>query len=336
MERDYTLRAIRQKVHELPDTFTIPEKAMQGQIIESLINHRPSERPTAAELLKGGKIPLQVEEETFRKAVMGLLSDPDSADYKKLLSAIFSKPAQKFEDIVWDMESREPSPTNNTLLLQSIIKDKLETIFRKHGAVETSRQALFPRSELYTTGAARLLDPQGNLVQLPYDLIVPNARAVARQDYALEKTFTFGTVYREYALGGEPPSHKEVDFDIVSYNALDLSLKEAEVIKVLDEIIHEFPPLRSSQMCFHINHSDLLDAILGFCRIGLEQRPVVKEVLSKLNFGSWTMQKIRSELRSSAIRVASTSIDDLARFDFRGSNLCPRQNSFFFADTFSR
>jgi translation initiation factor 2-alpha kinase 4 len=119
--------------------------------------------------------------------------------------------------------------------------------------------------------------------------------------------------------GSEPRTHKEVDFDIVSHNTLDLALKEAEVIKVLDEIIEEFPPLRSSPMSFLINHSDLLQLIMEFCRITPSQVPLVKEVISKLNFGKWTMQKIRSELRSPAIGVASTSLDDLARFDFRGS-----------------
>jgi histidyl-tRNA synthetase len=109
-----------------------------------------------------------------------------------------------------------------------------------------------------------------------------------------------------------------VDFDIVSRNTLDLALKEAEVIKVLDEIIEEFPPLRASSMCFLINHSDLLQLIMEFCRITPSQIPLVKEVISRLNVGKWPMQKIRSELRSPAIGVASTSLDDLARFDFSG------------------
>lgn len=317
MERDRTLQEIRQKIHFLPDTFSRPEKAIQGEIIESLLSHRPSERPTAAGLLQSGKIPLQVEEEMFRKAIMGLLSDPNSADYKKLLSAIFSQPPRKFEDIAWDMDSRGTPPANE-MLLQGLVKDSLTSIFRKHGAVEMTRQGLFPRSEHYSTGVVRLLDPSGNLVQLPFDLTLPNARSVSRQDYSIEKTFAFGTVYRATIHGGEPRVHKEVDFDIVSHNALDLALKEAETIKVLDEIIDEFPSLRSAQMCFHINHSDLLEQIMGFCRITPQQRPLVKEVISKLNIGQWTMQKIRSELRSPSVRVASTSIDDLCRFDFRG------------------
>ncbi|KGY14728.1 PEK/GCN2 protein kinase [Paracoccidioides brasiliensis Pb03] len=318
MERDHTLKAVREKVHTLPATFELPEKAVQGEIIESLLSHRPSERPTAAELLQSGKIPLQVEDEMFRKAIMGILSDPNSPDYKKILSAIFSQRPRKFEDIAWDMDSRRTPPVSE-VLLHSLVKEKLTSIFRKHGAVETTRSSLFPRSEHYPSGVVRLLDPAGNLVQLPYDLTLPNARSISRLDSSIEKTFTFGTVYRESIHGGAPRCHQEVDFDMISHNTLDLTLKEAEVMKVMDEILNEFPSLRSVPMCFHINHSDLLDAIMVFCRISPQQKPVVKEILSKLNVGPYTMQKIRSELRSPAVGIASTSIDDLTRFDFRDS-----------------
>jgi translation initiation factor 2-alpha kinase 4 len=249
---------------------------------------------------------------------MHLLSDPSSPDYKKILSAIFSQSPKKAEDIAWDMDSRG-APAANELLVQGLVKERLTSIFRRHGAVETARQLLFPKSQYYSNGAVKLLDASGNILQLPFDLTLPNARAIPRQDPSLEKTFAFGTVYRDTSHGGEPRTHKEVDFDIVSRNTLDLALKEAEVIKVLDEIIEDFPPLRASPMCFMINHSDLLQLIMDFCRIKPSQIPLVKEVISRLNVGKYSMQKIRSDLRSPAIGVASTSLDELARFDFRGT-----------------
>ncbi|KAL5003177.1 anticodon binding domain of tRNAs-domain-containing protein [Aspergillus recurvatus] len=316
MERDQTLRAIRERHHVLPNTFLDSEKVVQGKIIESLLSHNPAERPSASELLHSGQIPLQVEEETFRRAIMHLLSDPSSPDYKKILSAIFSQSPKKVEDIAWDMHSRA-APAANELLMHGLVKERLTSIFRKHGAVETTRQMLFPKSQHYNSGDVKLLDASGNMLQLPFDLTLPNARAIPRQDSSLEKTFAFGTVYRDYSQGGEPRTHKEVDFDIVSRNTLDLALKEAEVIKVLDEIIEEFPPLKASPMCFLINHSDLLQLVMEFCRIKPSQIPLVKEVISRLNVGKYSMQKIRSELRSPAIGVASTSLDELARFDFR-------------------
>lgn len=327
MERDQTLRAIREENHTLPPTFQYSEKAVQGRIIESLLSHNPSERPSASELLHSGQIPLQVEEETFRRAIMHLLSDPNSPDYKKILSAIFSQSPKKFEDIAWDMDSHG-APAANELLIHGLVKERLTSIFRRHGAVETARQMLFPRSQHYNNGAMRLLDSTGNLLQLPFDLTLPNARAIPRQDASLEKTFAFGTVYREMPHGGEPRTHREVDFDIVSHNTLDLDLKEAETMKVLDEIIDDFPPLRSAHMCFLVNHSDLLQLIMEFCRITPSKIPLAKEVISKLNVGKWTMSKIRSELRSPAIGIASTSLDDLARFDFKGVFLHFKQTAF--------
>jgi translation initiation factor 2-alpha kinase 4 len=104
----------------------------------------------------------------------------------------------------------------------------------------------------------------------------------------------------------------------VSSNALDLALKEAEVIKVLDEIVISIPTLDSAYMCFHINHSDLLSLIFDHCRIEANIRAQVSETLSKLNIGSWSWQKIKNELRSPVVGASATSVDDLQNFDFRG------------------
>lgn len=90
-------------------------------------------------------------------------------------------------------------------------------------------------------------------------------------------------------------------------------------MKVTEEVIDSIPSLASSPMCFHINHSLILDGILELCRVDKAQRPTVKEVLSKLNFHQWTWQKIRNELRSPAIGIQATSLDDMEQFDFRDS-----------------
>jgi len=57
MERAKTLHAIREKNHELPAIFEQAEKAIQGEILDALLSHRPSERPSASEVLQSGKIP---------------------------------------------------------------------------------------------------------------------------------------------------------------------------------------------------------------------------------------------------------------------------------------
>jgi len=318
MERDQVIRKIRERKHTLPAEFDQTEKALQGSIITSLISHRPSERPSCAELLRSGKVPLQIEDEAVKEALKAL-SDRNSPHYTKMMAALFSqKPDTQAKDYAWDMGVGVQTIKANDVLLHNLVKTRLTMVFRGHGAVEVQRQLLLPWSDHYANNnVVKLFDPSGTLVQLPYDLTLPYARSIGRGAPFLEKTFTIGTVYRDSFTGGAPSSNGEADFDILSYDTLDLALKEAEVLKVVDEVIDEFPSLSSSQMCFHLNHADLLNIVLDFCRISAPQRPAVKEVLSKLNIKKFKWQQIRNELRAPEIGISSTSLDDLARFDWR-------------------
>ena len=318
MERDKVIRSLRERKHVLPPDFETPEKSLQGSIIMSLISHRPSERPGCTELLRSGKVPAQMEDEAIKEALKAL-SDRNSPHYAKMMAALFSqKPDTQARDHAWDLSATTQVLKSNDVLLQNLVRDRLAMVFRSHGAVEIQRQVILPWSDHYAnSNVVKLFDPSGTLVQLPYDLTLPYARSIGRGGAFLEKTFTIGQVYRENSTGSAPRSNGEADFDIVSYNTLDLALKEAEVLKVVDEIIDEFPSFRSTQMCFHINHADLLDMIMEFCRIKAPKRAAVKAVLSKLNIGKNNWQSIRNDLRSSDIGIPSTSLDDLARFDWR-------------------
>jgi translation initiation factor 2-alpha kinase 4 len=317
MERDHVIRQIRERKHALPPEFEQTEKSLQGNIITSLISHRPSERPSCAELLRSGKVPLQIEDEAVKEALKAL-SDRNSPHYTKMMAALFSQKPDTVLGEAWDMGVSVQTIKANDVLLHNLVKSRLTEVFRGHGAVEVQRQLLLPWSDHYANNnVVKLFDPSGTLVQLPYDLTLPYARSIGRGAPFLEKTFTIGTVYRDSVTGGAPSSNGEADFDILSYDTLDLALKEAEVLKVVDEIIDEFPSLSTTQMCFHLNHADLLNIVLDYCRISPPQRPAVKEVLSKLNIKKFKWQQIRNELRAPPIGISSTSLDDLARFDWR-------------------
>lgn len=293
-----------------------PYDMAKRDVVLSLVTHDVKERPSSIELLRGGKLPIQMENETTRRALASLTSTA-SPYYPKVVSALFSAPLEPTKDYAWDMAT--PNPTATVLLYQSIVKEELISVFRRHGAIESSRSSLYPRSSHYSPkqNVVQLLDQNGTVVQLPFDLMLGNARVLAKYtDFsAVKKTFTFGNVYRDRQNGGQPLMIGEVDFDIVSTNTLDLALKEAEVIKVLDEIIHTFPSTTS--MCFHLGHSDLLQLIFDFCDVHLTARQLTAESLSKLNIHNNTFQKIRQELRSPMIGISATSIEDLRRFDFR-------------------
>jgi translation initiation factor 2-alpha kinase 4 len=305
MERAQVSEALRRKLPVLPADFDTTEKAVQTDIILSLLSHSPKDRPASSELLKSGKLPMQMESETIRQALASL-SDSRSPYYHKMMSALFSMPTKQAKDFAWDMGTVNHSASD--LLLQGLVKQKLISVFRHHGAVETPRGVLFPLSSHYGPNTVQLLDPNGTLLQLPYDLTLPHARVIAKHEPSIQRSFAFGPVFRDRQSGGQPQTFGEVDFDIVSTDSLDLALKEAEVIKVLDEIVTSFPALAATQMCFHVSHSDLLGLVFDFCRIEPAIRQVVSDSLSKLNVQSWTWQKIRAELRSPLIGVSATSV----------------------------
>lgn len=310
-ERLSVLKDLRGNPPRLPDDFQPSDKA-QTEIILSLLTRNPKERPSSSELLRSGKLPVPMESERLQRAIAEI-SDYTSPYHQKVVDALFSTPADKTKDYTWDLSA--PNPSSTELLYQGIVKDELMTIFRRHGAVEAPRNPLYPRSSHYPQNVVKLLDQSGLVMQLPYDLMLGHARVLAKQTDSsfVPKSFTFGNIYRDRQNGGQPIRLSEVAFDIVSIDTLDLALKEAEVIKVLDEIIQALPSL--SHMCFHVGHSDLLQLVFDFCDVDISLRKSAAETLSHLNFQNWTWQKIRVELRHLGLSV--TSLDELQKFDFR-------------------
>jgi translation initiation factor 2-alpha kinase 4 len=318
MERADILGKLRQVSCILPPVFEEPEKSLQAEIISSLVKHQVTERPHSVELLRSGKVPVPVEDESVRAAVQGIL-DVASPYHDKLLNALFTrKQADELatEQYKYDIMAFSSTPKATDLLLQQHVKERITDVFRQHGAVEAPRPILLPNSRFYDSSVV-LLDPSGSLVQLRNDLILPNARLIAMKPPVIRKSFAFGEVYRAGLIGSYPRTSGEVDFDIVSFDNLDLALREAEVVKVVDEILDSFPSLSQAKLCYHFGHSLLLDSILSFCDIPNDKWYRVKEVLSKLHIQKWTWAAIREELRAPGVAVASTSLDELQRFDWR-------------------
>ncbi|CAH0005326.1 unnamed protein product [Clonostachys byssicola] len=317
MQKADVIGQLRRQQPVLPSDFK-PADKVQSEIVLSLVSHNPKERPSSAELLKSGKLPVQMESETIRRTLAGL-SDPNSPYYQKMLSTLFSRPVETTRDYAWDMFATSPNATD--LLHQSTVKQSLISIFRRHGALESARTSIYPKSTLYGDNVFRVLDSNGTVLQLPYDLTMGHARMLAKSSHnpTVQRTFTFGSVFRDKQDTGHPQMFGEVDFDIVTIDALDLALKEAEILKVIDEIIVNFPSLSSLQMCFHLGHSDLLQLIFEHCGIEPALRRGAADVLSKLNIHGHTWQKIRIELRSPVVGISATSVDELQKFDFRDS-----------------
>ncbi|KAL2163091.1 hypothetical protein VTH06DRAFT_6927 [Thermothelomyces fergusii] len=315
MQRAIVLEQVRRNPPALPSDFK-PANKNHTEVLLSLLTHSPKDRPSSAELLNSGKMPVQMESEAIRRAIAGV-ADPNSPYFQKTLETLFSRQVEQVKDYAWEMSSSVPSPAD--LMRRFIVKDVLISIFRRHGAVEAPTTPLYPRSRHYGPNAVHLLDKNGTVLQLPFDLVMGRARSLARVTNCAvpQRSYSFGNIFRDRHDGGQPDVYGEVDFDIITTDASDLALKEAEVIKVLDEIVAAFPTTSSTPMCFHLGHSDLLHLIFEFCGVEAGARGAAAEVLSKLNIRNFTWQKVRSELRSPLVGISATSVDELQRFDFR-------------------
>ncbi|KAK6440502.1 eukaryotic translation initiation factor 2-alpha kinase [Oleoguttula sp. CCFEE 5521] len=323
MERIRALQLIREKGASLPAQYQASApKAAQGRLIECLISHKPSERPSSTELLRSNVLPLKIEDETIRQA-LDSLGDARSPYHQKMMSALFSHDEasnNRVKALAWDAKHQNTIEKADYVRARAVAKGALETIFRRHGAEEVQRESVFPRSSYHDDPrVVQLLDASGNLVQLPYDLTLPFARQLAHADFPLHRAFTFGRVYRDAFTGGPPRVSEEVDFDIVS-TARDgeQALEDAEVLKVLDEITSQLPTIATNgTVSLQINHANLLDAIMEHCKVPTAQYLPVKQCISKLGYQAFTWEKIRSELRSPPLGLSMAVVEDLQQFDIR-------------------
>ena len=321
MGRVTALSDLRKKETLLPPDFLLGGKrATQGKLILCLIAHRPSERPSSKELLRSDLMPAKVEDEAIRQALIGL-NDVQSPYHERITAALFTQDPTGTTEVkahAWDAKPNGITEEANKLRARAVARMSLESVFRVHGAEETRRQTVFPRSEYYpSTQLVQLLDTSGSLLQLPYDLMLPHARQAARQMPAVRKAYAFGTAYRAPPTGGPPRLNDEVDFDITSSSGSDnFALDDAEVMKVVDELTCALPSLdQGSAVSFHLNHADILDAVLDVCNIATSQRAVVKETVSRLGFHQHTWTKVRADLRR--IGLPDTTLDDLEQFNIR-------------------
>ncbi|KAL8866996.1 MAG: hypothetical protein Q9174_005947 [Haloplaca sp. 1 TL-2023] len=337
MERVHTLSALCKPDSAFPAAFNKdPSKAKQREIISSLVSHQPATRPSSQELLLSGLIPAQTEEEMVQAAIRSV-AHPKSELRKILIRHIFDTTGPTLssandgdalpgpdaevllKDYMYDFHDFAPPEVSESLLSKEV-KDHLTTVFRRHGALEVERTTLFPYAAQYYSQQANivhpLIDRDCTKFQLPLDLTLPYARVLAKHAAPGSKVYTFGEVYRSVRPGCHPKTLGEVDFDYVSYNSFDFALREAEVVKVLDEIIDQFPSMASVKMCYHINHSLVLDAVLESCGIPFSKHAFVREILSRLHTGDNTWASIRTELRSPPLSVPATSIEELMVFDF--------------------
>ena len=162
MERADILGRLRGKEHTLPQIFKQPEKSTQGEIIYSLIDHNPSNRPGSSQLLASEQIPGEVKNDKVGREVLRYIHE--GSYRKQLVAGLFLKPDElqanpvkpgdsmqlrstpakcgnpdddkvyyprpRPQELTFDMKDR--SNIADDLLLRNSVKDRVTCIFRRH------------------------------------------------------------------------------------------------------------------------------------------------------------------------------------------------------------
>lgn len=314
-ERINWLRSINDDgAQELPKRFEKDEYRIQGRIIKSLLCRDAASRPSAKDLMLDPEVPEPLEEDKEKRYFQRLMQG-DPQQLRSVMKNFMARQATKAQSLAYSYCDEE-SITRPDSYLQFHIQQKLSEVFTSHGAVETQRGTAFPVEGLYPN-AVKFLDEAGFTVQLPYDLTVPFARHIAVQRPEYEKSFCFGTVFRQRKeQGTEPICMPEADFDVVSYSARDLSLKDAQTISVLDDCLTKLAPLFMRSFSIIVSHGDLLDLILRACEVSETRLDDVKRILSNLNVAKTTWKQIEPQLRSLPVSLPVTTLIALHQFDF--------------------
>jgi translation initiation factor 2-alpha kinase 4 len=314
MQRVIVLNELRNG--KFPEDFN-PAYVNQKKIIAILLSPQPKDRPNSFELLRSDLLPPKLEDEYINECVR-TIANPNTPYYNKLMSAMFSQSADRHKDFTYDYQTYAETlfdPFSHIFF--DSIREQMAKVFRRHGAIDVSAPLLIPKNDLYEwKNPVYLMDSQGSLNQLPYDQTVPFARYIARQKGFPElKRFTFDKVYRENQIGGQPEAVLEADFDIVHKEAAPM-VPDAEVLKVVEEVLEELPPYKNGGFYFMINHAGITDIILDCCRVPPDIRKDVLVTLSSLGRSPY-FATVRNVLKSK-YNLQRSVLDELSMFNVHG------------------
>lgn len=300
MERVQVLSNLRLPRVRFPPDWNVAERSVQTQIVEWLLKHDPEERPEAEDLIRSSLLPEGREEGYYAEAIRKV-AHASSSHYPALIAKLFNPERLPTDSGSHVMDFTYDAHLDESQAWTRVVKDRLATLFDRHGAIELVTPLLAPASTTMNIdqhSVVRLLDSQGNLIQLPSDGMVTFARYVSMKGIERIKRYQFGWRYSENAAGGQPRAVGEINYDIISPSRTQVS--EGEAIEVVDKLIQEFQALTTLQYEIHISHETILSTILDSV-ITSEAKGAANRIISDYASGASTSsinQKLASPLLS--------------------------------------
>uniref|UniRef100_A0A672V586 eIF-2-alpha kinase GCN2 n=1 Tax=Strigops habroptila TaxID=2489341 RepID=A0A672V586_STRHB len=314
-ERIFVLSQLRLPTVVFPKDFDEVNHAKQRSVITWLLNHDPAARPTAVELLKSEHLPPpQMEESELHEVLHHTLANVDGKAYRTMMSQIFLQRVSPAIDYTYDSDMLKGSFSVWAAKIQQHVCEIVSRIFKRHGAIKLHTPLLMPRNKkLYEHNeASYFMDHSGMLVMLPYDLRIPFARFVARNNISNLKRYCIERVFRPRKLDRcHPKELLECAFDIVTSTGNSF-LPIAETIYAISEIIQEFSVLQERNYSIYLNHTALLKAILLHCGIPEDKLNQVYIILYDAVTEKLTKREVEAKFCN--LSLTSNSLSRLYRF----------------------
>uniref|UniRef100_A0A8C7EAW7 non-specific serine/threonine protein kinase n=1 Tax=Nothoprocta perdicaria TaxID=30464 RepID=A0A8C7EAW7_NOTPE len=284
-------------------------------VIAWLLTHDPAARPSAVELLRSEHLPPpQLEESELHEVLHHTLANVHGKAFRTMLTRIFAQRVSPAIDYTYDSDMLKGSFSIWAAKIQQHVCESVSRIFKRHGAIKLHTPLLMPRNKkLYEhNDASYFMDHSGMLVMLPYDLRIPFARYVARNNISNLKRYCIERVFRPRKLDRcHPKELLECAFDIVTSSGNSF-LPVAETIYAISEIIQEFPVLQERNYSIYLNHTALLKAILLHCGIPEDKLNQVYIILYDAVTEKLTRREVEAKFCN--LSLSSSSLSRLYRF----------------------
>lgn len=315
MERLKVLMNLRKSAVEFPEDKDNYLKETEHQLLKSLLHHDASQRPTSQELIKSDLLPApEMEEKEENNILRRTILNPRNRNYRYMMQLLFENEKKEKPEIdayVYDLSDDEFVSTNKAKRCISntrskwrsfqFVRSALENMMEGLSANYLSFPTLIPKYSTRMYGVndiVSVMDYNGDIVTLPYDLRVPFARYIARKKVSYCRRYCIEKVFRQRkVLGYHPRMYWECAFDIVHpLQCQSYIWPDAEILAFLNNLVSFFGALQGRGIFLRLNHIKLLKAILNYCDI--------EEVKHDRTM------KIISESLSNSVKHSSTSLND--------------------------
>ncbi|KAM4690200.1 eIF-2-alpha kinase GCN2 [Rhinophrynus dorsalis] len=316
-ERISVLSKLRQASIVFPSDYDKSENEKQKKVIRWLLDHDPASRPTAMELLKCDLLPPpQLEESELHEVLHHTLANIDGKAYRTMMSQIFAQRISPAMDYTYDSDIFKGSFSLRSTRIHHHVSETVCRVFKRHGAVKLHTPLLMPRSKTVSDSSeyASFMDHSGMLVTLPYNLRIPFARFVARNNITNLKRYCIERVFRPRKLNRcHPKELIECAFDVIT-SAMNSYLPISETIYTIYEIIQEFPVLQERNYSIYLNHTSLLKAILLHCGVPEDKLIQVYNILYDAMIDKLTKREVEAKFCNLSLSENSFQLNRLYRF----------------------